>query len=38
LMRKWWKSGFKYAKSKQEEIMSEFRPDVLTDTEIKENL
>lgn len=26
-MRKWWKSGFKYAKSKQEELMSEFRPD-----------
>ena len=29
LMRKWWKSGFKYAKTKREEIMSEFRPDVL---------
>lgn len=26
-MRKWWKSGFKYAKSKREELMSEFRPD-----------
>mgnify|MGYP000580492483 CR=1 FL=1 len=36
LMRKWWKSGFNYAKSKQEEIMSEFRPDVLTDKEIEE--
>ncbi|MDA7724807.1 hypothetical protein N8836_04315 [Flavobacteriaceae bacterium] len=35
LMRKWWKSGFNYAKSKQEEIMSEFRPDVLTDKEIE---
>ncbi|WP_343329821.1 patatin-like phospholipase family protein [Polaribacter staleyi] len=34
LMRKWWKSGYKYAKSKQEELMSEFRPDVLTDQEI----
>jgi predicted patatin/cPLA2 family phospholipase len=29
LMRKWWKSGFKYAKTKREELMSEFRPDVL---------
>tara|TARA_B110001454_G_scaffold110647_1_gene103955 strand:- start:80 stop:1042 length:963 start_codon:yes stop_codon:yes gene_type:complete len=36
LMRKWWKSGYKYAKSKQEELMSEFRPDVLTDQEIEE--
>jgi predicted patatin/cPLA2 family phospholipase len=36
LMRKWWKSGYKYAKSKQEELMSEFRPDVLTDSEIEE--
>lgn len=30
LMRKWWKSGFKYAKSKREELMTEFRPDVLS--------
>ncbi|WP_430927455.1 patatin-like phospholipase family protein [Polaribacter marinivivus] len=37
-MRKWWKSGYKYAKSKQEELMSEFRPDVLTDKEIDEGL
>ncbi|MFT6748658.1 MAG: putative patatin/cPLA2 family phospholipase [Flavobacterium sp.] len=29
LMRKWWKSGFKYAKKQQEGLMSEFRPDVL---------
>jgi hypothetical protein len=28
-MDKWWKSGFKYAKTKREELMSEFRPDVL---------
>ena len=35
LMRKWWKSGYKYAKSKQENLMSEFRPDVLTDKEIE---
>ncbi|WP_165731241.1 patatin family protein [Polaribacter sp. 20A6] len=38
LMRKWWKSGYKYAKSKREELMSEFRPDVLTDQEIEEGL
>jgi predicted patatin/cPLA2 family phospholipase len=38
LMRKWWKSGYKYAKSKQEELMSEFRPDVLTDQEIEEGI
>ena len=38
LMRKWWKSGYKYAKSKREELMSEFRPDVLTDKEIDEGL
>ncbi|QOD61327.1 patatin-like phospholipase family protein [Polaribacter haliotis] len=38
LMRKWWKSGFKYAKSKREELMSEFRPDVLTDQEIEEGI
>lgn len=33
-MQKWWKSGYKYAKSKREELMSEFRPDILTDTEV----
>ena len=38
LMRKWWKSGYKYAKSKREELMSEFRPDVLTDQEIEEGI
>ena len=44
LMQKWWKSGYNYAKTKQEELMSEFRPDILTDKEIdkgivdKENL
>ncbi|WP_299672601.1 patatin-like phospholipase family protein [uncultured Polaribacter sp.] len=38
LMRKWWESGFQYAKSKDEEKMSEFRPDVLTDQEIEEGL
>jgi predicted patatin/cPLA2 family phospholipase len=38
LMRKWWKSGFKYAKSKREELMSEFRPDVLTDKEMDQGI
>ena len=38
LMRKWWKSGFKYAKSKREELMSEFRPDVLTDQEMEQGI
>ena len=38
LMRKWWKSGYKYAKSKREELMSEFRPDVLTDQEIEDGI
>jgi predicted patatin/cPLA2 family phospholipase len=38
LMRKWWKSGFKYAKSKREKLMSEFRPDILTDQEVEKGL
>ncbi len=38
LMRKWWKSGYQYAKSKKETLMSEFRPDILTDKEIEEGL
>ncbi|MEE9407508.1 MAG: patatin-like phospholipase family protein [Polaribacter sp.] len=38
LMTKWWKSGYKYAKTKQEELMSEFRPDILTDQEIEEGI
>ena len=37
LMKIWWKSGFKYAKSKDEEKMSEFRPDMLTDKEIEDS-
>jgi predicted patatin/cPLA2 family phospholipase len=37
LMKMWWKSGFKYAKSKDEEKMSEFRPDMLTDKEIEDS-
>ena len=38
LMRKWWKSGYNYAKTKQEELMSEFRPDILTDKEMEDRL
>lgn len=38
LMRIWWKSGFNYAKTKREELMSEFRPDMLTDKEIDEGI
>ncbi|MGY0407496.1 MAG: patatin-like phospholipase family protein [Polaribacter sp.] len=40
LMRKWWESGFKYAKSKDKERMrmGEFRPDILTDKEIEERI
>ena len=34
-MTKWWESGFEYAKSKPEELMSEFRPDVLPNDEIE---
>ena len=36
LMTKWWESGFEYAKSKREELMSEFRPDVLANDEIEQ--
>ena len=36
LMKKWWKSGYDYAKTKDEEKMSEFRPDMLTDKEVED--
>ena len=29
LMHKWWKSGYKHAKSKDENLMNDFRPDIL---------
>ena len=38
LMHKWWESGYIYAKSKREELMSEFRPDILTDKEVDEGI
>ena len=34
MMGEWWDSGYRYAKTKNEELMSEFRPDILTDQEI----
>ena len=37
MMKKWWQSGFDYAKSKEVEVMSEFRPDMLTDEEIEKS-
>jgi len=36
-MKHWWQSGYDYAKSKEIELMSEFRPDMLTDKEIEES-
>jgi predicted patatin/cPLA2 family phospholipase len=38
LMKKWWQSGFMFAKSKNEKIMSEFRPDMLTDKEMETSI
>ena len=35
LMAKWWESGYQYAKSKKNKLMSDFRPDVLTDKELE---
>jgi predicted patatin/cPLA2 family phospholipase len=37
-MKKWWASGYDYAKSKELDVMSEFRPDILNDTEIEEGV
>ena len=28
-MSKWWKSGYKHAKTKNEDLMNDFRPDIL---------
>jgi len=36
-MKKWWQSGYDFAKNKEVELMSEFRPDILTDQEIEES-
>ena len=37
LMHQWWETGFTYAKSKNEELMSEFRADIITDREMDES-
>jgi len=37
MMSEWWDSGYQYAKAKNEELMSEFRPDILTDQEIDQS-
>ena len=37
MMGEWWDSGYRYAKAKNEELMSEFRPDILTDQEIEKS-
>ncbi len=37
-MKKWWKSGYKYAKKLDDEKMSEFRPEMLENKEIEEGL
>jgi predicted patatin/cPLA2 family phospholipase len=36
LMKKWWKSGYNYAKTKDEQKMSEFRPDLLPKEETED--
>jgi hypothetical protein len=36
-MGEWWDSGYQYAKAKNKELMSEFRPDILTDQEIEKS-
>lgn len=38
MMSEWWDSGYEYAKVKNEALMSEFRPDILTDQEIENQL
>ena len=37
-MKKWWKSGYKYAKKLDDEKMSEFRPEMIDNKEIEEGL
>lgn len=38
LMKKWWKSGFKYAKKQEDERMSEFRPEMIDNQDIEEGI
>lgn len=37
-MKKWWKSGYKYAKKLDDDKMSEFRPELINNQEIEEGL
>jgi predicted patatin/cPLA2 family phospholipase len=37
-MKKWWKSGYKYAKKLDDEKMSQFRPEMVENEEIEEGL
>lgn len=37
-MKKWWKSGYKYAKKLDDEKMSQFRPEMVDNKEIEEGL
>ena len=37
-MKKWWKSGYKYAKKLDDEKMSEFRPDMIDNKDVEEGL
>ena len=37
-MKKWWKSGYNYAKRLDEEKMSEFRPEMVDNQDIEEGL
>jgi len=37
-MKKWWKSGYKYAKKLDDDKMSQFRPEMIENEEIEEGL
>ncbi|PKH52099.1 patatin [Tenacibaculum sp. Bg11-29] len=37
-MKKWWKSGYKYAKKLDDEKMSQFRPEMIENEEIEDGL
>ncbi len=37
LMKKWWKDGYNHAKKKNEELMSEFRPNIIENEDMAKN-
>ncbi|CAM1362985.1 Predicted phospholipase, patatin/cPLA2 family [Tenacibaculum sediminilitoris] len=37
-MKKWWKSGYKYAKKLNDDKMTEFRPEMINNQEIEEGI